>query len=172
MQSRPLRWVILPNFLSTVPLLAQNLQWHLFLVLPDGTVFPPSAESQIQALWTVAAGVPSRLLKDFDVKNEEMLNPKRVQAVDQSKRVQRLESSSQGLELSSELEEWIQRLPERARRHPISMFNLLAFREGLKEEYLKYGKAFGETIGSRHGVSLYPFFLPFFTAHPSHHRVV
>jgi hypothetical protein len=33
----------------------------------------------------------------------------------------------------------------------VSMFNLLAFKPGMKDEYLKYGKAFAETIGSRHG---------------------
>ena len=31
------------------------------------------------------------------------------------------------------------------------MLNLLAFREGLKEQYLKYGAAFAKTVGSRHG---------------------
>ena len=151
-QSRPLRWVILPEKLSTVPLLALNNQWHLYLVLPGSTNFPPAVSSQIAASWTVAAGVPSRLLKDFPAKNDGLLNPKTVQKVDLSKKVQRKESS-QELELSPELEVWIGELPERARRHPISMFNLLAFNEGMKGEYLKYGKAFAETIGSRHGVS-------------------
>jgi uncharacterized protein (DUF1330 family) len=31
------------------------------------------------------------------------------------------------------------------------MLNLLAFNPGMKDSYLKYGKAFAETIGSRRG---------------------
>lgn len=31
------------------------------------------------------------------------------------------------------------------------MLNLLAFKPGLKDSYLKYGKAFAESIGSRRG---------------------
>lgn len=98
--------------------------------------------------------MPSRLLKDFAAKNDAMLNPRSVARPDHSKKVPKKESS-QGLELSSELEDWIAELPERARRHPISMFNLLAFNEGKKEQYLKYGQAFGESIGSRHGVRVF-----------------
>jgi hypothetical protein len=135
-----------------VPLLGLNNQWHLFLVLPGSTTFPPLVEAQIQALWTVAAGIPSRLLKDFPAKNDALLNPKTVPKPDFSKRVPKTDSS-QALELSPELEKWIASLPERAQKHPISMFNLLAFAEGRKEQYLKYGQAFAESIGSRHGVS-------------------
>jgi hypothetical protein len=133
-------------------LLASNHQWHLFLILPGSTTFPPVVEVQIQAIWTVGAGVPSSLLRDFSAKNDKLLNPQSVDKPDRSKDVQRKESS-QALELSPELEQWIQTLPERARRHPISMFNLLAFNEGKKADYLKYGKAFAESIGARHGVS-------------------
>lgn len=31
------------------------------------------------------------------------------------------------------------------------MLNLLSFREGMKESYLKYGAAFGESIGAKRG---------------------
>lgn len=96
--------------------------------------------------------MPSSLLQDFPAKNDKLLNPQSVEKPDRSRDVQRKESS-QTLELSPELERWIQSLPERARQHPISMFNLLAFNEGKKADYLKYGKAFAESIGARHGVS-------------------
>lgn len=159
-KSRPLRWVILPSSLSTVPLLGLNHQWHVFLVLPGGTKFPATVEAQIAAKWTVAAGVPSRLLENFDKKNEELLNPASVKPAEKSN--QRKASSSQTLELSLELEAWISDLPAKARTHPISMFNLLAFNPDKKADYLKYGQAFSKTIGSRHGLLKCPTF-PFST---------
>jgi hypothetical protein len=118
--------------------------------LPGNTQFPAVSQSQIAATWTVAAGVPSRLLKDFPEKNEKLLNPTSVKPPDRS--TLRKASSSQTLELSPELESWIASLPARARSHPISMFNLLAFNKEKKKDYLVYGQAFGDKIGSRHGV--------------------
>ncbi|KIW05826.1 uncharacterized protein PV09_03032 [Verruconis gallopava] len=148
-QSRPLRWIILPSRISTVPLLAHNIHWNLFLVLPGNTEFSPLIEAHIAASWKVVAGVPSKLLQDFSEKNERLLNPDSVKPPDNTRR--KIASSSQSLELSPELETWISDLPARVRTHPVSMFNLLAFNEGKKSDYLKYGKAFGESIGSRHG---------------------
>jgi hypothetical protein len=60
-------------------------------------------------------------------------------------------TSSQNLELSAGLESWIQQLVPKESKSAVSMFNLLAFVPGKKEEYLKYGAAFAESIGSRHG---------------------
>lgn len=60
-------------------------------------------------------------------------------------------NSSQNLELSAGLESWIQGLNSKESSGAVSMFNLLAFNPGMKEEYLKYGAAFAKTIGSRHG---------------------
>lgn len=60
--------------------------------------------------------------------------------------------SSQKLELSSQLRDWVEDFSETpAGAAPISMLNLLAFHRGQKESYLEYGKAFAESIGSRHG---------------------
>jgi hypothetical protein len=148
-KAKPLRWVILPQTLSTVPLLGHNIHWDLLLILPGNTAFPPGVQSQIAAEWTVSAGVPSRLLKDFDKKNEQLLNDL-VKPPDDSGHCKA--SSSQSLELSPELDAWISNLPAKARTHPISMLNLLAFNPGKKGDYLKYGQAFGARIGSRHGV--------------------
>jgi hypothetical protein len=64
----------------------------------------------------------------------------------------RLGTTSQTLELSSDLSTWIKGFSQTpAGKTPLSMLNLLAFRPGLKESYLKYGKAFAESIGSRRG---------------------
>lgn len=62
--------------------------------------------------------------------------------------------SAQNLELSAELNAWIDAFVQNSGKEgkgAVSMFNLLAFNPGLKSEYLKYGAAFAKSIGARHG---------------------
>ena len=62
--------------------------------------------------------------------------------------------SSQNLELGTDLNAWIDAFVQnsgKAGKGAVSMFNLLAFKPGLKSEYLKYGAAFAKSIGARHG---------------------
>lgn len=150
-QAKVVRWVILPTRLSTEPLLAHNIHWDLLIILPVDQKFSPDVQSQIAAQWTVTAGVPSRLLKDFEDKNDKLLNPPpgTVKPPDRTGNLKA--ESSQSLELSPELSSWISHLPQPTRTHPISMLNLLAFNPNRKADYLKYGQAFAERIGSRHG---------------------
>jgi hypothetical protein len=150
-QARVVRWIILPTTLSTVPLLAHNTHWDLLLVLPSGTSFPSTATSSIASSWSVTAGVPSRLLKDFHTKNTALVNPQpgSVKPPDTSNALEG--KGTQTLELSPELRTWISNLPTKPRTHAISMLNLLAFNPGRKEQYLKYGAEFAARIGSRHG---------------------
>ncbi|KAG7001914.1 allantoate permease [Physcia stellaris] len=61
----------------------------------------------------------------------------------------RVVESAQALELSRELREWI--TSGKGPQGAVSMLNLLAFLPGKKEEYLKYGQAFAESVGSRRG---------------------
>ena len=61
----------------------------------------------------------------------------------------RVVESAQALELSLELREWI--TSGKGPQGAVSMLNLLAFLPGKKEEYLKYGQAFAESVGSRRG---------------------
>lgn len=150
-QARVVRWAILPSRLSTVPLLAHNNHWDLFLVVPHGTTLPSLAKAQITAQWNITAGVPSSRLQDWETKNNKLLNPVpgSIPAVDKTEPLKA--SSTQDLELSPELDGWISALPSKQQNHAISMFNLLAFNPDKKEQYGKYGAAFAETIGKRHG---------------------
>jgi hypothetical protein len=150
-QSRVIRWVILPSSLSAVPLLAMNTRWDLLIVLPSDTKIHHEALSQVAAQWSITAGVPSRLLNGFEEKNASLLNPPpgSVKPPDNSNPITK--ASTQSLELSPELSAWIQSLPQAVRGHPISMLNLLAFNPGKKEQYGKYGAAFASRVGSRHG---------------------
>lgn len=62
--------------------------------------------------------------------------------------------SAQHLELSAELQEWIKTFSEEGGaegRGAVSMLNLLSFKPGMKDSYLKYGAAFAKSIGSSRG---------------------
>jgi hypothetical protein len=156
--SRVIRWIILPTKLSTSELLAQNIHWDILLILPSTDSLPSSVQKLIEHQWSIVAGIPSRLLKDFRSKNEKFLHPppEFVPKLcgDKGKGGPGLASSSQNLELSPELESWISSFNTHGGaegRGAVSMLNLLSFNPGLKASYLKYGAAFADSIGSRHG---------------------
>jgi hypothetical protein len=155
--SRVIRWIILPTHLSTEHLLAQNISWDIFLILPNTDPLPPSLEKLVQHHWRTTAGVPSRLIQDFDAKNRNLLHPEPGSVPKLSgggTEGTKTTASSQNLELSAGLEAWIQDVVRgggKEAKGAVSMFNLLAFQTGMKAEYLKYGAAFAESIGSRHG---------------------
>lgn len=150
-QARAVRWIVLPGTTSTELLLARNVQWDLLVVLPSSSSLPAAVKSQIAAEWSLVAGVPSRMVNGFHEKNAELLNPGagRVKPADKSAKLKA--SSAQGLELSEELSGWIEAQSKATRSHPVSMLNLLAFNEGSHDSYVKYGRAFASSAGSRHG---------------------
>jgi hypothetical protein len=155
--SRVIRWIILPSKLSTEHLLSRNIHWDLFLILPNTSALPPDLKKLIQHHWSITAGVPSRLIQDFDKKNAKLLHPEpgSVPMIrNDTTASAKTTTSSQSLELSAGLETWIQQYTSTGSAEAqgaVSMFNLLAFNTGMKEEYLKYGAAFAKSIGSRHG---------------------
>jgi hypothetical protein len=155
--SRVIRWIILPTRISIENLLAQNIHWDLFLVIPSTEALPPQLGRLVQHHWHITAGVPSRLLADFSAKNKKLLHPDPASVPKLSAGTQTstpTATSSQNLELSAGLEAWIQdftRDGASEAKGAVSMFNLLAFKPGMKGEYLKYGAAFAASIGSRHG---------------------
>jgi hypothetical protein len=152
--SRVIRWIILPSTLSAPFLLARNIHWDILLILPTTDPLPPSLQVLIAHQWTVTAGVPSRLLTDFTTKNNALLHPKQsdVPGLTGSLDKPSLNTiSAQDLELSPELRSWISDFSSKEGGGAVSMLNLLAFKEGMKEEYLKYGAEFARSVGSRRG---------------------
>jgi hypothetical protein len=152
--SRVIRWIILPTSLSTPELLAQNIHWDILLILPSTNPLPPLLLNLINHQWTVLSGVPSRLIQNFHSKNEKLLYPKEsdILPLTGSLDQPRIGTSSQGLELSNELREWIETFGKTEEgRGAVSMLNLLAFKPGKKEDYLHYGAEFAKSIGSRRG---------------------
>jgi len=150
---RVVRWIILPSSTSTDKLLSQNIHWDLLLTLPTTDTLPPNLLKFVKHEWTVQAGVPSRILQDFKAKNKRLLKPQPgdVPPLTGSLDKPRISSSAQALELSPELQKWIEQFGKEEGKGAVSMLNLLAFKPGLKEEYLKYGAEFAKSIGSRRG---------------------
>jgi hypothetical protein len=151
--ARVVRWIILPTTTSTDVLLAQNIHWDIFLTLPNTNPLPPSLQKLVKRQWTVHAGVPSRLLVDFKAKNKRLLKPEQgdVPPLTGSLDKPRIAESTQALELSPELLTWIDEFGSAEGAGAVSMLNLLAFKPGMKEEYLKYGAEFAKSIGKRRG---------------------
>ncbi|USW56464.1 hypothetical protein Slin15195_G097830 [Septoria linicola] len=151
--SKVVRWIIKPEKLSTHLL---NQKWDLLLILPATTSIPDTylGADWVHRHWSITAGVPSGLLKDFDKKNERLLRPQKgdVPELTGSLSKPRMANSSQGLELNDDLLKWSQGF-ELGQNGAVSMLNLLSFKPGKEahESYLKYGKAFGESIGKRRG---------------------
>ena len=155
--ARVVRWIITPTILSREPLLSQSPQWDLLLFLPDAVKsLPANLESLVRSTWSIQAGVPSKLISSFGSRNAQLQYPPpntAPQLTGSLSDPQKADSSQSleltSLELTDDLQSWIH--GGRAPKGAISMLNLLAFKPGLKEQYLKYGKAFSESVGSRRG---------------------
>jgi len=146
------RWIITPSELSTVALLRPSQPWDILLILPGAShSLPEDLQGMIRDQWSIQAGIPSKLLASFNSTNNRLLHPSAEEIPDLTGALSHtiIAKSSQALELSDELRQWIS--SGKGPKGAVSMLNLLAFQAGRKDEYLKYGKAFAESIGSRRG---------------------
>jgi hypothetical protein len=152
--SKVIRWIITPTTISAQELLHPKQPWDLLLIVLGNDPLPDSLRDKIEVHWSVTSGVPSRLTSNFDRTNARLLHPdpKTVPALTGSLDNPRIGTTSQTLELSGGLNEWIGSFScSRTGQNAMSMLNLLAFKPGKKPDYLKYGQAFGESIGARRG---------------------
>jgi hypothetical protein len=146
-------WIITPTQLSVPALLHPKSPWDLFIVTEGPLPLSSDLKSMLTDYWCITAGVPSRLVNGFVDRNNKILHPlpSSIPPLTGSLDQPRITSSAQGLELSSNLRQWITSFSASSGRGAVSMLNLLAFNPGLKDSYLAYGKAFAETIGARRG---------------------
>ncbi|KAK5169008.1 uncharacterized protein LTR77_006317 [Saxophila tyrrhenica] len=151
--SRAVRWIIKPEKLSVPELL--DTKWDLLIILPASEKMPSQCldKTSISAHWSITAGVPSSLTKDFHARNQNLLhpNPSSVPALTGSMNKPKMSNSSQGLELAPDLLEWSKSFSLGG--GAMSMLNLLAFKPGKEahDSYLRYGAAFAKSIGSKRG---------------------
>ena len=151
--ARVVRWIVKPTTISRDILLAENVKWDLLLIIAGTEPMPQKLRDLIAQEWIVYAGIPSRVLKDFASSNERLLRPKPgdVKPLTGALEKPLISQSSQSLELSEELQHWISDFSTQDGKGAVSMLNLLAFKDGMKDEYLKYGQAFASSAGSLRG---------------------
>lgn len=146
------RWVIIPSFLSLELL---RSKWDVVLLLEGPFGLASTVQELVEEDWKVEVGVPSRILKDFAQRNQALLYPTPGSVPPLTgaleKRHSPAPSSAQDLELSDELLEWINKFKAAEGAGAVTMLNILAFKEGMKSEYLKYGQAFSESVGVKRG---------------------
>lgn len=153
--SKVIRWVIKPEKLSTH---LTNANWTLLFILPATTSIPKQClgEDHVIRHWSITAGVPKSLINGFQERNRRLLNPQPgdVPELTGSLNKPKIVSSTQGLELNDELLAWSKGF-KLGQNGAVSMLNLLSFKPGKEahESYLRYGKAFSESIGSKRGGS-------------------
>lgn len=151
--SKVIRWVIRPEKLSTHLV---NAKWDLLLILPATTTIPSDclSEKHVTRHWSITAGVPKSLVNNFEERNKRLLNPQPGDVPELTGALDkpRMVSSTQGLELNDELLSWSKGF-KLGQNGAVSMLNLLSFHPGKEahDSYLRYGKAFSESIGSKRG---------------------
>ncbi|KAJ3574314.1 hypothetical protein NPX13_g4401 [Xylaria arbuscula] len=153
-QGLVLRWMILPQQISTGHLLARNIHWDMVIILAPESAIPESLRAaSIAAEWQASVGTSSKLLSNYASLNAELLSPAPGSvpplSLDLSAAAQA--DSSQNLELTPELASFISTLPAHIKSRPVSMLNLLSFNEGKHADYVKYGQEFSARVGSRYG---------------------
>ncbi|KAI1378357.1 hypothetical protein F4677DRAFT_392528 [Hypoxylon crocopeplum] len=150
-QGRVVRWMIMPTELSAGHLLGRNIRWDVFLILKDTDFIPQEVLLDTKAVWNVSCGVSAKAVSGYASANAELLRPAPGSVAPPEPHMLAPSATSQNLETSPELNEWISALPAPLREHPVSMLNLIAFRPGKKDMYKQYGAAFSGKAGSRHG---------------------
>ena len=153
--AKVIRWIITPELLSIDTLLRPRAPWQVFMVTEGQGNLPGPLLSLAKAYWSIVAGVPSRLTKDFTTRNESLLRPD-IDAVPKltgSLDAPLLADSNQKLELSGELLSFAKSFCNqgRAGKGAVSMLNLLAFNADMHDSYMTYGKAFADSIGAKRG---------------------
>jgi hypothetical protein len=147
--AKVIRWIITPTTLHTDRLLKQK--WDIVVIYSGTSGLPDKLRTLTSDIFSVQAGVPSTIVNNFATTNERLLHPKQVPELTGSLDRPRVAESAQNLEFTAELNSWLQRWDPDNSKGAVSMLNLLAFKPGMHDEYLKYGKVFSESIGSRRG---------------------
>ena len=150
--ARVVRWVVRPTTLSRDALQPDSQVWDLLLILPAAIyLLPQPLPGLISRSWMIEAGVPSKLISSYDQMNARLPYPpaEDIPRLRSTSNDLQLVESPQNLELSKELNDWIQ--SDDSPSGAVSMLNLLAFNPGQKEQYMKYGKFFSDSVGSSRG---------------------
>ncbi|KAK2742617.1 hypothetical protein FQN55_007736 [Onygenales sp. PD_40] len=148
--SRPRHVVVRSNILDQNPLLTTD--WDLLVLLrsPDNAIPASLRASAVKREYSVHVGIPSKLLATFPARDAKLKREAAAAPLTGALDAARAKRSSQSLELSPDLVEFMDELLK-SHRGPVTMLNLLHFHAGGKAEYYKYGQGFVKVAGKRGG---------------------
>lgn len=139
--SSPRHLVIKPINLD-VPALTTT-QWDLLVLLQSPTsALPTPIRPSIAAEYKLHVGIPSALVKRYPEHNAKLIAdaPNVTLTGALAKAQEKVKDDAQNLELSPELLAFMEELTATYGDKPVTMLNLLQFREGGKGGYYKYGQ--------------------------------
>lgn len=144
--SLPRYWVVKPEkddvaFLS-------NTRWDLMVLLQtsDGEI-PLERRPQVVREYKVMVGVPSKLLAKYPETNKQLLDQASSVPLTGALDSYVAPESSQNLELSPDLYEYMSELMQ-DHSGPVTMLNLLHFKPDGKSSYYQYGQVSFVPLGS------------------------
>jgi len=136
--SRPQHWVCKPEKKDVNDL--TGLDWDLMLLIksPKGEI-PSTLRSRVLREYKVTCGIPSKLLANYPETNKKLLSNARNVPLTGSLDNVNKQHSSQNLEASPDL---LLFADELMKEHPgpVTMLNLLHFKQDGKASYAKYGQ--------------------------------
>lgn len=128
-----------------------NKSWDLMLLLQGSNdSLPDSVSRHISSKYSLPVGIPSKLLSTYPEKNATLIREASTAGLTGSLDNPQMPDSSQKLELSPELLEFMKQL---LKEHdgPVTMLNLLKFKPNGKQSYYQYGQHFIEVAKKRGG---------------------
>lgn len=136
--SRPRHFVIRPGKVDADSLTSRKWDLMLLLQSPNNGI-PSNLRSLVSAEYSVNVGVPSKLLKMYPAVDARLKREASSVPLTGSLEDARNKPSSQNLELSSDLLDFMDQLVKEHNK-PVTMLNLLHFQPNGKPEYYKYGQ--------------------------------
>jgi hypothetical protein len=128
-----------------------NKPWDLMLLLqgPNNSL-PDSILQHISSKYSLPVGIPGKLLSAYPEKNARLIKEAPSAGLTGSLNNPKMPDSSQKLELSPDMLEFMEQL---LKEHdgPVTMLNLLKFKPDGKQSYYQYGQHFIEVAGKRGG---------------------
>lgn len=136
--SRPRHFVIRPTTIDSTPLTKQK--WDLLILLDSPRKrIPEHLQPSIRDEYRVFVGVPSKLLATYPERDAKLKRDASSIPLTGSLDKAQGKETSQNLELSPDLLDFMDRL-SRDYDGPVTMLNLLHFVPGGKKSYFNYGQ--------------------------------
>ncbi|PGH15915.1 hypothetical protein AJ79_02082 [Helicocarpus griseus UAMH5409] len=144
--SRPRHVVVRTNVIDGNPL--QSTKWDLLVLLrsPQNSIPTHLHDSFVKNEYSVQVGIPSKLISTFPSRDAKLKREAASVPITGALDAARGKPSSQNLELSPDLVEFMDELVK-THDKPVTMLNLLHFQPGGKPEYYKYGQGFVKVAG-------------------------